>query len=444
MNLELYRETVEFATSEIAQKVLATEPALQSRLLQLDGDLQPLIRAIGLAVTEKVMNTCANTAIDQARERGMTTDQKGEVAIMTVYGKAVVTSPRLRGTRGHRSTYRPVHAELGLAGRMRSEAVERALCDFGAEASFEQAARRFTEHYGIDVDRTSVLRIVHDHAAQAEEFVAKKLACAEQAFEQTVRDRPGVDEMLLGINGCMLRTGTLHVAQGHETTAVRGLPKRVRQTEWRDVRLALCRPLGEVEPTYVGAMDSYPAVVAQLFQAAVSRGLSSRTQAIAVADGGVGLYEELDAQFPKLSFILDKYHLIEHLGEAAEALGLGDDAKKAWTSERLRRLSMGEVDAVILELKRQQSDGAERCARLAKHLQRFRKCVDYNVNEALGWPVGSGETESAHRSIPQRRMKLPGAWWLPEHINPMMSLRIMRQNGWWGEYWAGHAQRLAA
>jgi hypothetical protein len=64
-----------------------------------------------------------------------------------------------------------------------------------------------------------------------------------------------------------------------------------------------------------------------------------------------------------------------------------------------------------------------------------------NYREALaeGLPIGSGEIESAHRYVAQKRLKLPGAWWLAEHAEHMLALRINRLNGDWEAYWAGLA-----
>ena len=37
-------------------------------------------------------------------------------------------------------------------------------------------------------------------------------------------------------------------------------------------------------------------------------------------------------------------------------------------------------------------------------------------------PIGSDEIESAHRYVIQKRLKLSGAWWKAENINPMLAL----------------------
>jgi hypothetical protein len=45
----------------------------------------------------------------------------------------------------------------------------------------------------------------------------------------------------------------------------------------------------------------------------------------------------------------------------------------------------------------------------------------YDYFRAMGLPIGSGEVESAHRYIPQKRLKIPGATWHPDTINPMLA-----------------------
>ena len=44
---------------------------------------------------------------------------------------------------------------------------------------------------------------------------------------------------------------------------------------------------------------------------------------------------------------------------------------------------------------------------------RFQDCVHSRKFQSLGLPIGSGEIESAHKYIPQKRLKIPGATWHP-------------------------------
>ena len=84
----------------------------------------------------------------------------------------------------------------------------------------------------------------------------------------------------------------------------------------------------------------------------------------------------------------------------------------------------------------------ERLRRLINHLKRFEDAVDYGRFKDQGWPVGSGEVESAHRYVPQARLKIPGACWHPSSVNPMLALRVVRANQWWDDFWQWlHTQR---
>jgi hypothetical protein len=199
-----------------------------------------------------------------------------------------------------------------------------------------------------------------------------------------------------------------------------------------------------MDRTYVARMDSYPNVVGQLFNAAVSRGLSSRTEVIAVADGGNGLREELAVQFPNLRFILDRPHLKGHLYEAAEATGLKETERHRWVDEKLDAIETGHVGEVLTKLGAHRGRGKKRIARLIQYLRRFADAVHYERFREEGLPTGSGEVESAHRYIPQKRLKLPGACWHPKSINPMLALRVLRANDWWKDFWQSRRGRAAA
>jgi len=78
------------------------------------------------------------------------------------------------------------------------------------------------------------------------------------------------------------------------------------------------------------------------------------------------------------------------------------------------------------------------------YIKRFINSLEYDRYKSEGYPIGSGEIESAHKSVPQKRLKIPGASWLTETINPMLALRILRANGWWEDFWDNRPEALAA
>lgn len=61
--------------------------------------------------------------------------------------------------------------------------------------------------------------------------------------------------------------------------------------------------------------------------------------------------------------------------------------------------------------------------------------LDYEGAISQGLPIGSGEIESAHRYLIQKRLKLPVAWWLAANAENMLALRVNLANGEWQGYW---------
>lgn len=427
-----YLNWIEKASTELTALLRTVEGdvALSQRAPRLDAEVRLLLRALGQAVVGRLWATLLGASVAAAKSRGLVVQRRIPWLFYTVFGAVVLEAAYLwRPGESHN----PARDVLGLHHRGRSPAVERALVDFGAEESFGHAVERFREHYGFEPGRTTLWRLTCQVAAEAEKVVEKRLAAALPAYEQPSWERPGADQVLVEMDGCELRTATLEPGTPGETSP-QGRPKRHREIAWRDVRLGLVRPLGEVEPTVVGGMEPFAQVAEKLFAAGVLRGMTPRSEVGGVADGGIGVREALDARFAGLRFILDRCHLASHLHETAEALGLHDGAAAGWVDERLSRLSRGEAPAVIAEL-RVQAAPPPRLVRLIGYLERFADAVHYDAFRAQGWPSGSGEVESTHKSVPQKRMKIPGASWHPDTINPMLALRIVRANRWWDDLW---------
>ena len=89
----------------------------------------------------------------------------------------------------------------------------------------------------------------------------------------------------------------------------------------------------------------------EVITAAVLIGMTPETEIVGVADGGIGLSEELKKQFPSMQFVLDKTHLKDHLYDTAESIGIKKKSRTAWVETRLQKVSNGNVDAVLNDLK---------------------------------------------------------------------------------------------
>jgi hypothetical protein len=418
-------------------ELLLEEGVEFDELARIDERVLPLVRGVGKKAIEKVAEKKVEEAVKQNEGLGLKLHRSTTIEFEYVFGPVSIESPYmwLKECGG----IRPTSELLGLNARGRSELVNRALTDFGAEESFGRASKRFEEHYGWAIGRTSILRVVETEALRAEAFVERKIEEQLKIYEASEpapkSDNPIAKTMLVELDGCEIRTGKLLPAPGGGVTPIRENPRRIRETLWRDVRDGLARPMDSKTPLCVSGLKSYPDIVRQLLGVACLGGLTDKTTVVGVTDGGNGLSEQLAAQMPNFVHILDKPHLASHLNQAAEAAGKSKADRDAWVGEKLEQCHQGNAAQVINECKTHKGRGKKRATQLGGYIEKFEASVNYDEFEKQGYPIGSGEGESLHRTLTQKRMKLPGAWWSESNVNPMLALRVVRQNDWWDEFW---------
>jgi hypothetical protein len=438
-----YQELVSHVSHHVAQVFLEHETDLARRATLLDADLAEISRQIGVETTRLVLTNILEKQVAVHQQAGLTCQHRPTIVYNVVFGCLELPSPYLWKKGAHA---KPLRDEMGITHHGRSDTVTRALSDFGSEESFGQASKRFTEHYHFPLSSSTASRVTKQVAQEAHVYLEQKLATAEKDATDEVAAVPPCERILVELDACKIRTATFEeIDSSDERTPVYNNPKKRKILQWRDVRMGLSRPLEAHSKTYIGKMGAYPEVVNQLFQASVLSGMSEDTTVIGVADGGIGLKEALEGRFANLQFVLDKTHLKDHLYETAEELGIGKDERPAWVHMRLKMVSQGDVAQVKQAFEQEYEHHPHpRLKRLIGYLTRFYTAVDYETFKAKGYPIGSGEIESSHKSVPQKRLKLPGACWHPDSINPMLSLRIIRANEWWDEFWDDRTKRKLA
>jgi hypothetical protein len=163
-----------------------------------------------------------------------------------------------------------------------------------------------------------------------------------------------------------------------------------------------------------------------------------------VGDGAPWIVGQIEDLFGEQgSYLIDFFHVCEYLSAAAKTIA-SDAAAKAWMEAQKDALKTGRVDEVLRALAphREAPEVSDEQAPVRvchRYLGARRDQLKYREALAEGLPIGSGEIESAHRYVAQKRLKLPGAWWLVEHAEHMLALRINRLNGDWEAYWAALA-----
>ncbi len=427
MKKEDYQDVIDEISCKLANKILRTENDLANRALNLDRDIADQLQSIGQQTTRMVLEKVRDELVENKKSQGLTIHRNPVIDFNTIFGKIEINSPYLYLSG---ISAKPLRDEMNINHNGRSLAVDRALADFGIEESFAQAAKRFAEHYHFEIGPSAVARATKQAANEAEKYLSERLSGSEVGNESA-------DTMLIELDGCEIRVAQWQKDENsNETTTVYNNPKKIKLVNWRDVRIGFARPLQDADKTFVGRMDSYPVVVGQLHDAALMRGMTPTTAVVGVADGGNGLFEELQRQFPNMQFILDKSHLKDHFYETAEQLGIAAKDRPAWVNPRIEMVSSGKVDTVLEQLQKLFSEnGNDRLRRLIGYLKRFKQCLNYGEFKQMGYPIGSGEIESAHKYVVQKRLKIAGASWHPDSINPMLSLRVLRADDYWEDFW---------
>lgn len=319
-----------------------------------------------------------------------------------------------QGRRG--GVLRPFCERAAVLPRGRSRRLQRALVDFGAEESFARAAQRVLEHYGLDVHASAVRRHTLAHGAQ---ISALKVA----------RPKSAVATLLTQMDGSMIPI-VVPPEQGPDR-------RRGKQVIWREARLCLARAQGSASPCYAATLGGVQRSGALWRDTALSAGLSPRTHVHGVGDGAPWILDQFQHHFGgQGAYLVDFYHVSEYLAAAAAVLAPAQP--KDWRHTQQGRLLHNRVGEVLqtLEPHQEAADSKPAPVRDAfRYLHERRAHLDYAGARAAGLEIGSGEVESGHRHVIQRRLKLAGGWWQEANADTMLALRVARANQLWDRYW---------
>lgn len=334
--------------------------------------------------------------------------------------------------RGIGQQVRPFSASAGVRSRSSSRPLQRVITDFGADHAFAQVPKKLKEHYGIEMPVSTVVKITEYHGQQMH----------QQRNTATVSStRLGCLQQIAETDGCMLPIVSARTDVGDQ--------RKNKKLHWLEARLALAHPLGSVSPkfeaTFGGNVDDAGCA---LLNCALAAGFGTQTHVHGVGDGAPWIAAQTQAKFGiQASYLVDFFHVCEYLAAASKTCA--PDGHLVWIENQKNLLKNNEYAVVIenlaafLEADAIQNEKApvRSCHR---YLSNRTDQLDYKGAIDQGLPIGSGEIESAHRYVIQQRLKLSGAWWKAENVQPMLALRVVRANDEWDNYWWNLSSAVAA
>ncbi len=248
-----YNDCIEQISQILFQAITEREENLVETVEELDSDLLSLLRTIGARVMSMLMTWLVNQVTSQTQTIGWVIHRRPLIKYTVIFGQLKIESPYLWNKK-LKMGIRPVAEKLGITHGKHSPGLTRALVDFGAEESFNQASKRFQEHYGFKIESSKVRREVLQIARLSEQFVEQRLAKSQA--QATINPKTKTERLLLELDGCLLRTGVKVPEEKVGLTKIRKIPQSSRKIDWREIRVAFARPVEQKKQrTFVARMD---------------------------------------------------------------------------------------------------------------------------------------------------------------------------------------------
>jgi len=299
------------------------------------------------------------------------------------------------------------------------------------------AAAKLREHYGIEIPVSTVRAVTEKHGAA---MLARQKEASEWPAEA------GVATLITEMDGSMLPVVETTANPTPEATPLDR--RKTRHLSWKEVRLCLAHEPGRTNPVYFGETTSNASEAGEQWrECTIVAGAGKKTKFHGLGDGAVWITEQMDLRFGAQGhYLVDFYHLCDYLSAAAERVAGSD--KAGWLEETKDWLKKNRWPEVLESLEPflegthvpDQEAPVRACHR---YIENRSDCLDYKGALAADLPIGSGEIESAHRYVFQKRLKISGAWWTLENLGKIMALRVVRTNQAWEDYWVGVSHETA-
>lgn len=432
---------------------------------QVERRLLSLVMAVGKAALEEFVaekgTGYAGSEIIQSQGHRLPYVRDRDCAYRSIFGTLTIRRAYYY-TPGSPGVF-PLDGELNMPERGYSYVVQEFSSRLAVTMSYEDAQEILNSFFPVKVPIRSLESIVGDLCDEVGRFYEEKEppdACPQAAVTVATVDKKGVviRKPNTGETGLepapanpdkpgkkkMATVISAYVTERH----VRTPDDIVREVS--DEGTSDPRPKPQNKVTWGSLTEGSETTVTRL-QKAVDQRLPQGNELICILDGERSLWGLVCAYFPAAFFVLDIFHVLEHLGKAA-LLFHDEDSPQAreFVTERLKMLLQGKAGRMIGGLKQMLTK--HELSHAARHslnqvigyLERNRKHMRYEICLAKGYPIGSGVIEGACRNLINDRLELTGMSWTIQGAESVMRLRAVHINKDWDAFWTYRRQRERA
>ena len=162
--------------------------------------------------------------------------------------------------------------------------------------------------------------------------------------------------------------------------------------------------------------------------------VGAHTMVVIVGDGAEWIWNR-SKMFVRRCEILDFWHALEHAWDFAR-LNYGEGSQQAdrWVHQVATDLRAGKVQSVIARLQRMRPKTPELREKLQGLIGYYREHAGrmrYHEYLRLGYGIGSGAVESAHKQVVHARFRQAGMRWSEAGARRLLALRLLLLNDQW-------------
>ena len=345
-----------------------------------------------------------------------------------------------------KNEHRPLLDLLGVEPGRISGSLARLLALLAVVAPYSQAAQLAELLLGVRISPTGVWKVVQrlgESAARYSEGMSRYHADSRSAGASTREAPPTV---VLSVDGSML--GMQVHPRRRRRTGAEPLPPlpAVQEGQFQEVKTGvLLLPSERVETSpgrhsvvrrfLVSCLGDADAIFARLYAQLRELGwVGPHTVVVIVGDGAEWIWNRA-TRFVRRCEILDFWHALEHAWGVARLL-YGEESQMAgrWVYQIAEDLRTGKVQEVIARLKRMRPktpELREKLQGLIAYYSEHAGRMHYDEYLRLGYGIGSGAVESAHKQVVHARFRQAGMRWSEAGARRLLALRLLLLNDHW-------------
>lgn len=341
---------------------------------------------------------------------------------------------------------RPLLDLLGVEPGRICGSLARLLALLAVVAPYTLAARLAWLLLGVKISPMGVWKVVQrlgESAAHYSDALSQYHADSRSEGAPT-GDAPAA--VVVSVDGCML--GMQVRTERRQRQGCKPLPAlpKVKEGQFQEVKTGvLLLPSERVENSpgrhslvrrfLVSCLGDADAIFQRLYAQLRELGwLGTNTVVVIVGDGAEWIWNRA-TWFIHRCEILDFWHALEHAWDFAR-LRYGDGSQHAdqWVHQIACDLKAGKVQEVIARLKRLRPKSPqlrESLDSLIRYYSENATRMRYDEYLRLGYGIGSGAVESAHKQVVHARLRQAGMRWSEAGARRLLALRLLLLNDNW-------------